>query len=71
MPEIKLCCICGKPIEDYGNNPDGAAWKKEDGSIEFGQFGPEDRCCNECDSRYVIPGRIYLYQKSREKHEAN
>lgn len=65
--ERHICCICGKPFEGYGNNPDGAAWLNEKGEVEFGNFSEEDRCCDECDGRYVIPGRIYMIQKNRNK----
>lgn len=61
-----ICCICYREFSGYGNNPDGAAWKTEDGIVEFGQFEPSDRCCAECDSRYVIPGRMYRLAKMRE-----
>jgi len=53
------CCICGKEFTGYGNNPDGAIWRTEEGDLESKDFGPEDRCCDDCNSRYVIPGRIY------------
>lgn len=58
------CCICGKEIIGYGNNPDGAAWKTEDGQIEIYEGGPKDRCCDECNTNYVIPGRLYLMNKN-------
>ena len=53
------CCICEKEIIGYGNNPDGAMWKNRLGEIEELEFGAEDRCCDECNNRYVIPGRLY------------
>lgn len=60
------CCICGEEIEGCGNNPAGAMWKDQDGNIVEPEFGPEDRCCNFCDQRYVIPGRMYkLYHKDK------
>ena len=40
------CCICGKEIEGYGNNP----WpvnQEEDA-----------RCCDDCNWSVVIPARI-------------
>ena len=61
------CCICGCEIEGWGNNPDGAMWKDENGSITEPTFNPDDRCCDMCDSRYVIPGRIYKLQRSRKE----
>lgn len=42
------CSICGREYEGFGNNP----WPVRK-SID-------DRCCNECDSHYVIPMRIVL-----------
>ena len=58
-----VCCICGKEIEGYGNNPEGAVWKNELGEIIFPEFDVEERCCDECDERYVIPGRMYRMAK--------
>jgi hypothetical protein len=60
------CCICGCEIENYGNNPDGAVWKNEQGEIIEPEFDVNDRCCDLCDQRYVIPGRIYKLYKNRE-----
>jgi len=63
------CCICGVEIEGYGNNPDGAVWKTPTGEIEEPEFSADDRCCDECNQRYVIPGRIYrMNKKRREVH---
>ena len=53
------CCICGIEINGYGNNPDGAVWKTPTGEIELPEFEADDRCCDECNSRFVIPGRLY------------
>ena len=54
------CCICGKVCKGFGNNPDGAMWRdKETGELVEFQGSPEDRCCDECNQRYVIPGRLY------------
>ena len=53
------CCICGVEINGYGNNPDGAAWKDEEGNLVFPEFDVDCRCCDDCNTRYVIPGRIY------------
>ena len=63
-----ICCICGAKCKGYGNNPDGAMWR-EHGTNELVEFqgGPEDRCCDDCNSRYVIPGRLY---KMTHKAEA-
>lgn len=43
MEELHLCSICGEPYFGFGNN----AQPVNDG-----------RCCNECNSLYVIPARI-------------
>lgn len=46
------CCICDKEISDYGNNPYPLC-EKED---------TQSRCCDECNSNYVIRARIMLQQ---------
>lgn len=50
------CCLCKKVFEDYGNNPQGAL----DKNYKMIKFKSNDRCCNECNEKFVIPGRIYL-----------
>lgn len=40
------CSICGKEIKGYGNNPYPV------------RIGEDDRCCDECNAKYVIPVRI-------------
>ena len=40
----EICCICGEPIEGYGNNPR--------------PYKHEGRCCNACNSKFVIPARL-------------
>lgn len=53
------CCICGKEIERYGNNPRGAL---NQNGCEM-EWGVDDECCDECNSKYVITGRIAkMYQ---------
>lgn len=42
----KICCICGKAFVGWGNNPYPVN-ENEDA-----------RCCDECNSKYVIPARI-------------
>ena len=59
MKKRLTCCICGCEIEGYGNNPDGAMCKDAEGNVVELSFNPEDRCCDMCNQRYVIPGRIY------------
>lgn len=41
----KTCCICGKPLDDFGNN--ALPYRK-------------GRCCNECNEKYVIPTRAFV-----------
>ena len=48
------CCICGKDMEGYANNPQGALNKDAQEII----WGENDRCCDECNTKFVIPGRI-------------
>lgn len=40
------CAVCGGILEGWGSNPDPLA------------TGDNDRCCRECDLRFVIPARI-------------
>ena len=47
--EKKICCICNKEFEGYGNN----AQPVKDGV-----------CCDECNEKFVVPARIkQLYEK--------
>ena len=45
------CCVCGKGYIGYGNNPYPLTKENE----------TEKRCCDECNSKYVIPARIFGY----------
>lgn len=63
------CCLCGDLFKGYGNNPQGAAYKDENGEIIFPEFKDNDRCCDICDSIYVIPGRICTLNKIRAKNK--
>lgn len=47
------CCICGKEVEEYGNN----SWPIKEG-----------RCCNECNLNKVLPARIEMLRKENN-HE--
>lgn len=40
------CNLCGNKIFDYGNNPYPL------------MMNDDDRCCDLCNSKYVIPARI-------------
>lgn len=42
--EKKICCICGKEFEGFGNNPEPVK--------------NEGKCCDECNEKIVIPARI-------------
>lgn len=54
------CCICKKEFHGWGNNPYGAIRTKQDGTVEMLEnFSATDMCCGECNTTYVIPGRIY------------
>jgi len=64
MEQIYKCCICKETFNGYGNNPDGAVWV-EKGEIVAPKFKPDDRCCDECNSLFVIPGRLYKMQHNR------
>lgn len=43
-----FCCICGEPIEGYGNNPE-PFMSAEDG-----------RCCDGCNLKFVLPARLEI-----------
>ena len=66
---MKRCCICGCIIESPmgENNPSGACWKDNQGNIVEAEFEATDVCCNDCNSRYVIPGRIYRLNKNKRR----
>lgn len=51
-----VCCICGKHYDGYGNNPEGAL----DSNGNWTNWHANDRCCDECNLKIVIPGRIHL-----------
>ena len=40
------CCICGTEFEGWGNNPQ--------------PINEEGRCCDSCNTKYVIPSRIFI-----------
>lgn len=42
------CCICGKKIEGYGNNPFPL------------EINPEKKCCDNCNDTYVLAARLML-----------
>lgn len=57
-----ICCICKKEIKGYAHNPDGAVGP--DGKAI--QWEKNDMCCDDCNSTYVIPGRIALLTRNTE-----
>jgi hypothetical protein len=42
----RYCCICGEPVEGYGNNPEPYV------------SADEGTCCDGCNLKFVIPMRI-------------
>lgn len=42
----KECCLCGKPLDNFGNDP----WPLED----------KGRCCDDCNTNLVVPARIEM-----------
>lgn len=50
IKNIKICCICGKPFEGYGNNPS---------PIETSGV-----CCDICHAETVVPRRLLDAKKS-------
>ena len=48
----EICCICGEPIEGYGNNPS--------------PYKHEGRCCDACNLKFVIPARLAELSSSDE-----
>ena len=59
------CCICGQTCKGYGNNPFGAMCKDDEGNIIELSFTDKDECCDDCNRRYVIPGRLYKMQRGK------
>lgn len=48
MKEHK-CALCGKKFVGFGNNPEPLAKY-------------EERCCDDCNTKYVIPARMYGFK---------
>lgn len=69
MEKKYVCCLCGGNFTGYGNNPDGAVYKRWDGEIIMPEFKPDDRCCDSCNDKFVIPGRMYRMAKAEEERE--
>lgn len=49
----RICCICKKEFTGYGNDP-WPVW-------------PTGKCCDRCNQVYIIPARIKLAYKDKEK----
>ena len=56
------CCICHKELPEgsWGNNPNGAV----DETKHLIKWNPEDRCCDECNHKYVLPGRMFKFYRT-------
>lgn len=48
----EICCICGEPIEGYGNNPR--------------PYKHEGRCCDACQRKFVLPARLAKLNRREE-----
>lgn len=53
------CCLCGKEFYGWGNNPWPVSTEEE------------DRCCDECNSKKVIPARIEMMFNSAKNIVVN
>ena len=53
-------CICGKECTGFVNNPNGAV----DETKHLIKWNPEDRCCDECNHKYVLPGRMFKFYRT-------
>jgi len=51
----ETCCICGEPLNGYGNNP--APYKKS------------GLCCDACNAKFVIPARLAQLENPEENTE--
>ena len=61
--KTNTCCICGKKFSGWGNNP----WGALDKDNKYIEFKSDDVCCDECNDKYVIPGRLYMYFKTHKE----
>ena len=55
----KICCICGKEFNGYGNNPEPVF------SIE-NENGERNYCCDWCNLNVVINARLYISELIRD-----
>ena len=49
------CCLCGKEIKGYGNNPQPL------------NDSPKARCCDKCNIIKVIPARLSIINSGDKK----
>jgi hypothetical protein len=59
MEDKYICCICQKEHTGWGNNPSGAV----DQNKKLIKWNADDRCCDECNRKYVLPGRMYRFYR--------
>jgi len=53
-----ICCICKSEFPDgYGNNPHPVEEDIKGNKISYG-YSSEKRCCDLCNTNYVIPARF-------------
>lgn len=53
-----ICCLCGRAMFEWGNNP----WPL----AELDEHG-HNQCCDECNDTKVLPARIVMAQTMRVK----
>ena len=58
--ETYKCCICGKEFTGWGNNPQGAV----DENKKLIKWSEYDQCCDECNHKYVLPGRMFRFYRT-------
>lgn len=56
------CCICGKEIKGWGNNPYGAL----DAQGKTVEWKDDDECCDSCNMKYVIFGRMVNLRRNEK-----
>ena len=54
-----ICCICNQDTRGDSHNPNGAL----DETKKTITWDPEDRCCDCCNTKYVLPGRMYKFYR--------
>ena len=54
-----ICCICHKETTGFGNSPIGAV----DETKHVIKWTESDCCCDECNTKYVIPGRQFKFYR--------